>query len=133
MRSYGQTPSGSALSSGQLRDLLRQAIDRIEALQTESKAAQSYIDSLEKSETKNEELIKALKERDQVRLDTIAALDAQIAALNQALAVSEKAKADAIKEEERQKKSAHRWKKLATWGTVLGIATGAAAVLLINR
>jgi len=131
--SYAATPQGSALSSASLRDLLRQALDKLDALQGESKAAQDYIATLEKAEKKDNELIAALQERDAIRKDTISALDAQVAALKEAISISDKARIDAVKEAERQKKSAHRWKKFAKLGTMAGVVAGAAAILLIKR
>lgn len=128
-----QDSQSAPLTEAQLRDLLRQALDRLAALKAESSAAQDYIATLSKASVKDAELITALKERDAIRQDTIKALDAQIAALNQTLAVSEKARADAVKEADRQRKRAGRWKKLAMIGSVAGLAAGAAAVLLIRR
>lgn len=129
-----QMQSGSAsLSGDQIRDLLRQALDRIDQLQSESKAAQDYISSLETTGKKNDDLINSLKERDQIRQDTIKALDTQVAALNQALAVSQKATADAVAEAAREKKRAGRWKSIAKFGIMGGIALGAVAALAIGN
>jgi hypothetical protein len=112
---------------------LAQASDKLDQLETESRAAQAYITTLESQSKKDDELIQSLKDRDQIRLDTIKALDTQIIALNQALALSEKAKTDAVTEAARQTKRAAKWKNLTKYAAALGLVLGAGAVLMIKK
>ena len=133
LRYDAQQQTQDSLSGDTLRDLILQARDRIVQLTKESEAAQEYIKSLEAARDKDEQLIASLRQLDQVRQDTITALNNQIAALRSALDISEKAKTDAIKEAERQTKRAARWKSIAKWGTAAGIATGAIVVLSLKK
>lgn len=131
---FGQSPQNTAsLSDKQVRDLLVQASDKLDQLKAESQAAQDYIKSLEAKEQKDQELINALKERDQVRQETIKGYENLAASLKQEADAAKAGRVDALKEADREKKRAKRWKGIAKIGTVLGVVVGAGAVVLITK
>lgn len=84
-------------------------------------------------------ILAAAAER-KVYADLVTKLTVEVSTLKSALSDQKEAttmadkRADiAIKEVDRQKKKVSFWKKAAKYGTIIGAAAGAAAVLIIQR
>lgn len=116
-----------------MRDLARQALDQIADLTGEVNAAKDYIKSLESAAEKDQQLIDKQKILIDVDERTIQSLDRQVKALQTEADAAEKGRTEALKEADRQKNRASRWKKIAEFGTALGIAAGAMIVLAIKK
>lgn len=146
--SYAQTPSKPASSQPGVSKVTNQQL-RVELANTQdalifansnlARCDQAYNDLKTSSNADQNAILAAAAER-KVYADLVSNLTVEVSTLKQALADQKEAtnladkRADtAIKEVDRQKKKVSFWKKAAKYGTLIGAAAGAAAVLIIQR
>ncbi len=140
--SYAQTQPkpASPLTNNQIRVALARTQDALIFANTKLSACQDAVDAYKENEADDADAkVKLIAERDTykslVELLTGQAAEYKAALADQKLATAAADKrADvAIKEVDRQKKKVSFWKKAARYGTVIGAAAGATAVLILQR